>query len=96
MISLVILASRFEAIRRLFWDGPRNFEPRSDDEDDTSYLAPTSPNFHATQTRGRLATTYDLACNRPHTRQIFSGIGFRTLRPQSRDFTFRESMKVSI
>ncbi|GBM17764.1 hypothetical protein AVEN_99646-1 [Araneus ventricosus] len=33
--SLVVLASRFEATRGLFWDGPRNFEPRSDDEDDT-------------------------------------------------------------
>ncbi|GBM06432.1 hypothetical protein AVEN_266377-1 [Araneus ventricosus] len=35
LFSLVILASRFEAIRRLFWEGPRSFEPRSDDEDDT-------------------------------------------------------------
>ncbi|GBN83449.1 hypothetical protein AVEN_92868-1 [Araneus ventricosus] len=32
--SLVILTSRFEATRGLFWDGPRNFEPRSDDESD--------------------------------------------------------------
>ncbi|GBN68533.1 hypothetical protein AVEN_111886-1 [Araneus ventricosus] len=40
-------------------------------------------------TEGRLATTYDLACSRPHTRRIFSGIGFRTLRPQSRDLTTR-------
>ncbi|GBM54690.1 hypothetical protein AVEN_121566-1 [Araneus ventricosus] len=29
----------------------------------TPELAPPSPNFHAT----RLTTTYDLACNRPHT-----------------------------
>ncbi|GBM49741.1 hypothetical protein AVEN_36359-1 [Araneus ventricosus] len=34
----------------------------------TPELAPPSPNFHATPTGGRLATTYDLACNRPHTR----------------------------
>ncbi|GBM19518.1 hypothetical protein AVEN_107989-1 [Araneus ventricosus] len=34
-LSLVILTSRFEATRGLFWDVPRNFEPRSDDEDDT-------------------------------------------------------------
>ncbi|GBN72698.1 hypothetical protein AVEN_122007-1, partial [Araneus ventricosus] len=26
----------------------------------------------------RLAPTYDLTCNRPNTRRIFSGIGFRT------------------
>ncbi|GBM59054.1 hypothetical protein AVEN_7430-1 [Araneus ventricosus] len=32
---LVIVTSRFEATQGLFWDGPRNFEPWSDDEDDT-------------------------------------------------------------
>ncbi|GBN60308.1 hypothetical protein AVEN_139406-1, partial [Araneus ventricosus] len=44
-------------------------------------LAPPSPNFRATPRGGRLATAYDLACNRPHTRRIFSGIGFRTCDP---------------
>ncbi|GBN16483.1 hypothetical protein AVEN_12156-1 [Araneus ventricosus] len=52
----------------------------------TPELAPPSPNFRATPTGGRVATTYDLACNRPHTRRIFSGIGFRT---RSRDLTTR-------
>ncbi|GBN03889.1 hypothetical protein AVEN_132942-1 [Araneus ventricosus] len=33
--GLVILTSRFEATRGLFWDGPRNFEPRSNEENDT-------------------------------------------------------------
>ncbi|GBM07824.1 hypothetical protein AVEN_33104-1 [Araneus ventricosus] len=47
----------------------------------TPELAPPSPNFRATPTGGRLATTYDLACNRPHTRRIFSGIEFRTCDP---------------
>ncbi|GBM22947.1 hypothetical protein AVEN_172300-1 [Araneus ventricosus] len=47
----------------------------------TPELVPPSPNFHATPTGGRLTTTYDLACNRPHTRRIFSGIGFRTWNP---------------
>ncbi|GBM51755.1 hypothetical protein AVEN_175320-1 [Araneus ventricosus] len=47
----------------------------------TPELAPPSPNFHATPMGGRLTTTYDLTCNRPHTRQIFSGIGFRTWSP---------------
>ncbi|GBL76517.1 hypothetical protein AVEN_48812-1 [Araneus ventricosus] len=61
LFSLGILTSRFEATRGLFWDGPRNFEPRSDDEDDTRAGTP-SPNFHATPTGGRLATTRDLAC----------------------------------
>ncbi|GBN37603.1 hypothetical protein AVEN_55614-1 [Araneus ventricosus] len=37
--------------------------------------------FCATPTGGRLATTYDLACNRPHTRRIFSGIVSRTCDP---------------
>ncbi|GBN01640.1 hypothetical protein AVEN_36208-1 [Araneus ventricosus] len=47
----------------------------------TPELALPSPNFHATPTGGRLATACDLACNRPHTRRIFSGIGFRTWSP---------------
>ncbi|GBN08988.1 hypothetical protein AVEN_215965-1 [Araneus ventricosus] len=37
--------------------------------------------FYATPTGGRLTTTYDLTCNRPHTRRIFSGIGSRTWNP---------------
>ncbi|GBN37669.1 hypothetical protein AVEN_77481-1 [Araneus ventricosus] len=32
-------------------------------------------------TGGRLATTCDLACSRPHTQRIFSGIGFGTWDP---------------
>ncbi|GBL76111.1 hypothetical protein AVEN_234407-1 [Araneus ventricosus] len=48
----------------------------------TSALPPPSPNFHAApRVIGRLATTYDLAYNKPHTRRIFSGIGFRTWNP---------------
>ncbi|GBO34344.1 hypothetical protein AVEN_39630-1 [Araneus ventricosus] len=42
LVSLVILSSVFEAIRRLFWDEPRNFEPRSDDENDTRAGTPFS------------------------------------------------------
>ncbi|GBN31657.1 hypothetical protein AVEN_174850-1 [Araneus ventricosus] len=53
----------------------------------TSELAPPSPNFRATPMGGRLATTYDLTCNRPHTRRIFSGIGFRTCDPSGPDLT---------
>ncbi|GBM97638.1 hypothetical protein AVEN_101954-1 [Araneus ventricosus] len=74
----VLLTSRFEATRRLFWDGPRNFEPRSDDEDDA--WAGTSLSKTSTPHR-RLAPMYDLACNRPNARRIFSGIGFRTWNP---------------
>ncbi|GBL91947.1 hypothetical protein AVEN_102525-1 [Araneus ventricosus] len=57
----------------------------------TPELVTHSPNFRATPTRGRLATTDDLACNRPHTRRIFSGIGFRTCDPpvRGRDLTTR-------
>ncbi|GBO09509.1 hypothetical protein AVEN_212617-1 [Araneus ventricosus] len=66
--------------------------------------------FYATPTGGRLATTYDLACNRPHTRRIFSGIGFRTLStpatltlneasfrvPLKRDFKLQGLLSVSV
>ncbi|GBL62549.1 hypothetical protein AVEN_8142-1, partial [Araneus ventricosus] len=47
----------------------------------TPELTNPSPNFHEAPTGGRLATAYDLARNRPHTRRIFSGIGFRTWNP---------------
>ncbi|GBM13365.1 hypothetical protein AVEN_159783-1 [Araneus ventricosus] len=97
-LSLVILTSRFQAIRGLFWDGPRNcFEatpglfwdgPRNFERRGRYLMtrmtpdpAPPSPNFHATPTGGPLVATYDLACSRPHTRQIFSGIGLRTRNP---------------
>ncbi|GBM84549.1 hypothetical protein AVEN_125665-1 [Araneus ventricosus] len=55
----------------------------------TPELAPPSQNFHATPTGGRLTTTYDLTCNRPHTQRIFSGIGFRAWNhpaPKSRPY----------
>ncbi|GBL89391.1 hypothetical protein AVEN_225904-1 [Araneus ventricosus] len=39
--------SSFEATRGVIWDVRRNFEARSDDEDNTLAIAP-SPNFHTT------------------------------------------------
>ncbi|GBM03123.1 hypothetical protein AVEN_200815-1 [Araneus ventricosus] len=84
-----ILTSRFEATRGLYWDGPRNFEPRSHDEDDAGAGAP-SPRFRAAPVGGRLATTSDLACNRPDTRLIFNGIKEpATLRSRGPDPTTR-------
>ncbi|GBN31496.1 hypothetical protein AVEN_144901-1 [Araneus ventricosus] len=46
-LSLVILTSRFEATRGMFWYGSRNFEPRSDVEEDTRAVTP-SPNCRTT------------------------------------------------
>ncbi|GBM02572.1 hypothetical protein AVEN_178502-1 [Araneus ventricosus] len=74
---LVLLMPRFEATRGRFWDVPRNFETRLDDEDNTS-AGTTSPKFHTTLGEKRFVPTYDLTSNRPYTRWIFSGIGFRT------------------
>ncbi|GBM76355.1 hypothetical protein AVEN_36972-1 [Araneus ventricosus] len=45
----ILVTSRFEATRGLFWDRPPNFEPRSDEEDDTRVGTP-SPNFRTTPT----------------------------------------------
>ncbi|GBM58395.1 hypothetical protein AVEN_63762-1 [Araneus ventricosus] len=73
----VILTFCFEPTRAVFWDEPRHFEPQSDDEDDTSTGAP-SPYFRATPVGGGLTCTYNLTCNSPYTRRIFSTIGFRT------------------
>ncbi|GBN31964.1 hypothetical protein AVEN_265879-1 [Araneus ventricosus] len=57
----------------------------------TPRLPTPSPNFRATPTGGRLATTYDLASNSPHTRRIFmeSGLGPATLRSRVQDLTTR-------
>ncbi|GBN48176.1 hypothetical protein AVEN_209551-1 [Araneus ventricosus] len=49
----------------------------------TPGLASPSPSFHATPTGGRLATTYDLAYDRPGEAGFEPG----TLWPQSRDLT---------
>ncbi|GBM12004.1 hypothetical protein AVEN_256093-1 [Araneus ventricosus] len=43
--------------------------------------------YHATPTGGRLAITYELACNRPPSME--SGFEPGTLLPQSRDLTTR-------
>ncbi|GBL75307.1 hypothetical protein AVEN_194524-1 [Araneus ventricosus] len=76
----VRLTSRFEATGGKVRDEPRNFEPWSDDEDD-AWAGTPSPSFRATLAGARLATTYDLACSRPHVRRIFDGIGFRACDP---------------
>ncbi|GBO25598.1 hypothetical protein AVEN_198829-1 [Araneus ventricosus] len=57
--SLVTLASPLKATRGLLWNWPPNFQPRSDDEDDTS------PNFGITPAGRHLAPMYDLMCNKP-------------------------------
>ncbi|GBM11268.1 hypothetical protein AVEN_267830-1 [Araneus ventricosus] len=54
--------SRFEATRGLFWYGPRNFELRSDDEDNACVGTP-STNFRTTTGEGHLALT-NLTCTR--------------------------------
>ncbi|GBN61477.1 hypothetical protein AVEN_263400-1 [Araneus ventricosus] len=63
-ISLAMLTSRFEATRGFFWDGPRNFEPRSDDDTWAGALP-----LQASTPRRRGDSGL-------HTRRIFSGIGF--------------------
>ncbi|GBM87907.1 hypothetical protein AVEN_170922-1 [Araneus ventricosus] len=53
-LILVLLTSCFEATRGLFWDGPRNSEPRPDDEDGIRAGAP-SPTPRTAPTGERLA-----------------------------------------
>ncbi|GBL87125.1 hypothetical protein AVEN_218808-1 [Araneus ventricosus] len=47
----------------------------------TPELAPPLQTSAPHQREDVWPTTYDLACNRPNTRRIFSGIGFRTWIP---------------
>ncbi|GBM88283.1 hypothetical protein AVEN_107830-1 [Araneus ventricosus] len=86
--SLVNLASPSKATQELFWVGPRNFEPRSDAKGDDRAGTP-SPRFLYAPAGKCLDTMYDLFCNRPHTRLIFSDSSFEpgTLRSQNQDFT---------
>ncbi|GBM08527.1 hypothetical protein AVEN_69752-1 [Araneus ventricosus] len=77
---LVILTSRFEATRGSFGTDLVIFNLGQITRT-TPELAHPSPNFHAIPAGGRLTTTYDLACNGPHTRRIFSGIGSRGWSP---------------
>ncbi|GBL84793.1 hypothetical protein AVEN_93829-1 [Araneus ventricosus] len=51
--GVIMLTPHFEATRALFWDGPHSFEPRSDDEDDTS-AGTLSPSFRTTPVGRRL------------------------------------------
>ncbi|GBL98443.1 hypothetical protein AVEN_187770-1 [Araneus ventricosus] len=71
--------SGFETTRRLFWDGPRNFEPRSGDGD--MIWHPLTKHLHNTSGRTFDSPMYHLTYNRPNTRRNFSGIEFRTLKP---------------
>ncbi|GBN86358.1 hypothetical protein AVEN_25062-1 [Araneus ventricosus] len=82
---------RSEATQGLFWGGPRDFEPWSDNEDIRT--GTLSPKFCTTTAGGRLTPTYDLTCNSPDTRRIFSarfepGI----LRLKGRHLTSRPSL----
>ncbi|GBM98815.1 hypothetical protein AVEN_46311-1 [Araneus ventricosus] len=49
--SLVILTSRVQVTRGLFCDGPRNFEPRTDDKDDSFACIPLFKLPHYTSVR---------------------------------------------
>ncbi|GBM96853.1 hypothetical protein AVEN_126645-1 [Araneus ventricosus] len=80
LFSLVILKSRFEATRGLFWDGPLNFFEQWSDDLDGTWQSP----LHISalyQQEDVCPFMYDLACIGHHTRRIFSGIGFGPWNP---------------
>ncbi|GBM54495.1 hypothetical protein AVEN_189529-1 [Araneus ventricosus] len=83
----VRLTSRFEATRGLFRDGPRNFEPRSDDEDDTLAGNPFSK-FPLHTDRRRLATAYDSVQQAPYSADL-QWNRVSKLRVRGRDLTTR-------
>ncbi|GBM44359.1 hypothetical protein AVEN_185662-1 [Araneus ventricosus] len=95
-----MLTSRFQATRGLFWNGPRNFEPRSHDEYDPD-LAPALQASSPHRQKDVWLPTYDLG---PYARRIISRTRFRTWNPPARDLTTRlprplqksESVKESI
>ncbi|GBL76729.1 hypothetical protein AVEN_53410-1 [Araneus ventricosus] len=80
---------RFEAARVLFWDRPRNFQPRSDDEDDAWALPSLS--FSTTPGGARLTPSkygvyQDLKRGGSSVESVFGPGG---LKLRSRDFTIR-------
>ncbi|GBM68896.1 hypothetical protein AVEN_117467-1 [Araneus ventricosus] len=85
--GLVILTSRFEATQGLFVDGPRNFETRSDDEDDAWAGTLLSKLLQLTSERAFGSLRMIWRATGPHTRWFFGRIGFRTWR--ARDLTTR-------
>ncbi|GBM10963.1 hypothetical protein AVEN_171443-1 [Araneus ventricosus] len=88
LLSLVVL-TRFEVTRWLFWDEPCNFQPLSDVET-TPHLAPPLQTSAPKKAGEHLAIIYGLACNRPHTRKILNGIVFRTMnRPSPKPRPYR-------
>ncbi|GFX15422.1 hypothetical protein TNCV_3303511 [Trichonephila clavipes] len=67
---------------RAFGDELCNFGSWSSDEDDTSQLALSFPNFHTTTTGGRLRSRQIL--HRSPTRQVFSGTRLELMIRRSR------------
>ncbi|GBO25273.1 hypothetical protein AVEN_19926-1, partial [Araneus ventricosus] len=87
--NLCNVTSRFEVTPWLFYDGPRNFEPRLDYEDDTSAVTFLSTLQHHT-TRTFDSRQAERAPGQ-QARRIFGGIGFLpgNLSLRSRDLTTR-------
>ncbi|GBL91899.1 hypothetical protein AVEN_172806-1 [Araneus ventricosus] len=85
--SLVILTSRFEATRGIFWDG-KGILNHGQMTRTTPELAPSSPSFCTRPAGGRLDSTYDFTDNRPHTRRFSVESSFKpaVLRPQDETY----------
>ncbi|GBN05681.1 hypothetical protein AVEN_22949-1 [Araneus ventricosus] len=65
--SLSLHVEEDTATRGVFWDGPRNFESQSDDEDDI-WLAPLSPDFRTPPTVERLNYDIKFSVHQVHIR----------------------------
>ncbi|GBN94134.1 hypothetical protein AVEN_56085-1 [Araneus ventricosus] len=89
LIQFIYNKVRFVATQGPFWDGPRNFEPRSDDEDDTELAPPLQTSGpHQLEDfwrRGKWRVPV------PLTRQFFDGSGFEpgNLQPRGRNLNTR-------
>ncbi|GBL93817.1 hypothetical protein AVEN_153592-1 [Araneus ventricosus] len=86
-----MLKSRLETTKGVFWDGPGNFEPRSDDETDIIVGTP-SPNFPTTPAGKRLTDDVRFNVHQDHIHggsSVESGFEPGILGPRSRDLTTR-------
>ncbi|GBN27730.1 hypothetical protein AVEN_62142-1 [Araneus ventricosus] len=81
---------RFEASQEIFWDGPRNFEPQLDDEEDTS--VGTSLPMLPHHTNGERLNHVRLSVHQTHKHggsSVEMGFETGTLQRRSRDPTTR-------
>ncbi|GBL72112.1 hypothetical protein AVEN_115120-1 [Araneus ventricosus] len=78
--AIIILTSRFEATRRIFWDGPRNVEPRSEPRTIPD-LSPALRTSVPQQWENVQPMKSDLMCSKPKYTAVYQRNRVSNLEP---------------